>query len=957
MTENENVLIHYGTKRHSGRYPWGSGDNPYQHSGDFLSRFNELKKSGMSEKEIAKYLGEESGNDDMTTTDLRTYISIAVHERRRDQIAQIKSLRSDGLNNSEIARKMGLNESTVRSLLNSEAEDRTNKAIATAEMLKNELKDKDYIDIGTGAEKWMGISEQKLKEARIILEGEGYEVYGIGVPQVTNKGKQTNMMVLCKPGTTYSEVYKNRDKIQQIDSISYDGGESYRPPFVYPSSLDSKRLKIVYGDEGGANKDGLIEIRRGVKDLSLGDSNYAQVRILVDGTHYLKGMAVYSDNLPDGIDIQFNTNKKTGTPALGSKDDTVLKPIKNNSDNPFGSLIKERGGQSYYDDPNGKYVDPLTGKHQSLSLINKRSDEGDWSDWSDRLPSQFLSKQNKKLVNQQLGLAIANRKAELEEINALTNPVIKKHLLESFADNCDKTSVHLDAAALPRQKYQVIIPINKIKDTEVYAPNYKDGEQVALIRYPHGGTFEIPILTVNNKNKEGIDILGKMPKDAVGLNAEVAKRLSGADFDGDTVMVIPINSKIKITSTRPFKPFDPSMEYPKTPGMKVMTKRDTQLQMGVVSNLITDMTIKGAKPEEIEQAVRHSMVVIDAAKHELDYKKSERDHHIKELKERYQGHYGSDGKWKYGSATIISRAKSPIDIPEKKEGAYIVDPNTGRSRKYYIDPNTGEKLYTPTGRTYAQAYDPSTSKWVAAYEENGKLFYKGKDGKYKQVPEGMKVRVSKATTGSTQMAETKDAFSLVSEAESPIEVAYANYANAMKALANQARLDMLNTPRLEYSANANKIYKKEVTELINQVNLAQMNSPRERQAQVLANSRIAAIQKEYPDLTKEELRKISQQELTKARFQVGAKRTEIRPTAKQWEAIQAGAISNNTLEKILRYSNEEVLRKLATPRESSVLSTGKVARLRSMANSGYTTSEIADALGVSVTTVRNYLNK
>ena len=30
----EDVLMHYGIKRRSGRYPYGSGDSPYQHSGD-----------------------------------------------------------------------------------------------------------------------------------------------------------------------------------------------------------------------------------------------------------------------------------------------------------------------------------------------------------------------------------------------------------------------------------------------------------------------------------------------------------------------------------------------------------------------------------------------------------------------------------------------------------------------------------------------------------------------------------------------------------------------------------------------------------------------------------------------------------------------------------------------------------------------------------------------------------
>ena len=83
------------------------------------------------------------------------------------------------------------------------------------------------------------------------------------------------------------------------------------------------------GSDGvkGIEKDGVIELRRGVEDLDLNGNRYAQVRILVDGTHYLKGMAVYSDDMPDGVDVVFNTNKKKGTPALGPKDNTVLKLI------------------------------------------------------------------------------------------------------------------------------------------------------------------------------------------------------------------------------------------------------------------------------------------------------------------------------------------------------------------------------------------------------------------------------------------------------------------------------------------------------------------------------------------------------------------------------------------------------------------------------------------------------
>lgn len=96
----EDILIHYGMPRRSGRYPWGSGDDPYQHSGDFLSRVQELKKTGMSETDIAKNIG-------LTTTQLRTQISLAKDERRSLQVATAKGLREKGYSLNEIANKMG----------------------------------------------------------------------------------------------------------------------------------------------------------------------------------------------------------------------------------------------------------------------------------------------------------------------------------------------------------------------------------------------------------------------------------------------------------------------------------------------------------------------------------------------------------------------------------------------------------------------------------------------------------------------------------------------------------------------------------------------------------------------------------------------------------------------------------------------------------------------------------
>lgn len=910
----EDILMHYGMPRRSGRYPYGSGENPYQHSGDFLSRVQELKKSGMSETDIAKNMG-------LTTTQLRTQMSLAKDERRALQVATAKGLREKGYSLNEIADKMGFaNDSSVRSLLNETSENRMNQAKATADVLRKLIEEKGMIDVGTGVERELGVSKEKLNQALYMLELEGYPIYGGGVPQVTNPGKQTNIKVICPPGTEHKDIYDFENVHSVRDYISYDNGESFRKSFEYPASMDSKRLQIRYADQGGVDKDGVIELRRGVNDLSLGDSHYAQVRIMVDGTHYLKGMAVYSDNMPDGVDVIFNTNKKSGTPT---KD--VLKKIKDDPDNPFGSLIKEHGGQSYYDDPKGKYTDPVTGKKQSLSLINKRAEEGDWGEWSKTLPSQFLSKQSLTLIKKQLGLAKADKQAEYDEICSLTNPTVKKALLKSFADDCDAAAVHLQAAALPRQKYQVILPLTTIKDNEVYAPNYKDGETVALIRYPHGGTFEIPILKVNNKLAEGKSVLGNTPADAIGINKKNADRLSGADFDGDTVMVIPCNStksKVKITSTSPLKGlegFDTKDAYGGTVkkdadgvdhyyrnGKEYKIMRNTQTEMGKVSNLITDMTLKGATQDELARAVRHSMVVIDAEKHKLDYKQSEIDNGIASLKKKYQGNVDSEGRYHEGASTLISRAKSETQVLKRKGSPTI--------------------------------------------NEDGSLSYKSVKEEYVDKNGKIQVRTQK----STKMAETKDARTLSSG--TPQEEAYADYANSMKSLANQARREMMSTGKIAYSASAKATYSEEVKSLNAKLDLALANAPRERQAQTMANATVAAKRKDNPDMTKAEVKKASQQALAQARSSVGAKRSNIEITDKEWEAIQAGAISENKLTQILNNTNTDTIRQRATSRASTTLSTAKQNRIAALSASGYSTSEIAEALGVSSSTVSKYLN-
>ena len=999
----EAELVHYGMPRRSGRYPYGSGDEPFQHSRDFLGRVEELRKTKFTytdPKDGKTYSGDTAIAKSMglTSSEFRRQISWADYERRLLNVETAKRLHEkEGMGPTAIGKEMGVNESTVRSWLDPKSEHRMHQTMETVNFLKAQLEEKGMIDVGAGVEKELNISKERLELALDYLQ-KAYDcpVYGGGIPQPTNSGQQTNQRVLCLPGTQKKEIY-DYDRVKTInDYVSRDGGDTYEKKFYYPESLDSSRLKVRYYEEGGVEKDGIIELRRGVSDLSLGESRYSQVRILVDGSHYLKGMAVYSDDMPDGVDVIFNTNKKQGTPVTD-----VLKKIKADPDNPFGSAIKDadQGGQYWYDADTGKRCsanDPNV-KNKKLGLINKRADEGDWNDWADALPSQFLGKQSLSMAKKQLGLAKADKQAEFEEYCSITNPTIKKHMLEKFADNCDSAAVHLKAAALPGQKYHVIIPINTLKDNEVYAPNYENGTKLALIRYPHGGTFEIPILTVNNKHAAAKKLLGTDVIDAVGINHKIAEQLSGADFDGDTVMCIPTHDsggKVKITNKQPLeqlKGFDTKIDYGahevKTDadgnkryyrnGVEYPIMKDTQKQMGVISNLITDMTLGGATDDELARAVKHSMVVIDAEKHKLDYKASEVENNIIALKKKYQVRIDENGNEKYGGAgTLLSRAKGEYTV-DKRQGSYKV--NT--PDKDYYDPTrpdgaklwkTADDLYYPdrsynkkTGEVTIKTADgkkityPVSDKEVYAKynpvkridEKTGEVTYTDKSG---TIVYNTKTRTQK----STRMAETDDANTLVSAARHPMELVYADYANSMKALGNQARMEMVTTGKIAYSATAKAKYQTEVTSLMDKLNTAELNKTRERHALRLANAEIKSKKAANPDMKKDEIKKASQQAVSKYRTEVGSvarRDRSIDITDKEWEAIQAGAISESTLKRILNNTDIDKLRERATPRVTNSLSAAQVSRAKAMSASNYTLSEIAKKLGVSTTTVSKYL--
>lgn len=878
-------LAHIGVLHKSGRYPWGSGENPHQRSQGFLQYVADMRKEGLSDSEIAKAMG-------IKTPELRANQTIAKNEVKKADISRAMQLQAKNMSNVAIGREMGKNESVIRGLLSSSVQDKATKQDSTVALLKKNVADKTFVDVGVGVEHHLGISDFQLKTAVAQLLEEGYQKFYLKVPQL-GTSHETSFQILAPPGADYKTDFLPRKDIIQTATItdySVDRGKNYIS-LVEPKQVDPKRVEVKYVEDGGGEADGVIHLRRGVADISMGTGKYAQVRIQVGPKNYLKGMAVYEDNLPDGIDMVFNTNKKN----TGNKLD-AMKKVGDDPLNPFSSMIR----QKTYVDEKGK---------ERLSSLNIVNEEGDWGKWSSKLSSQFLSKQPAVLAKEQLTVRYDSKKSELEDILALNNPAIRRKLLNTFSDAADSSAEHLKAAGLPRTKTHVILPIPSLKDHEIYAPKYQNGEKVVLIRHPHGGKFEIPELTVNNKNPEARRLI-QNAQDAVGINARVAQRLSGADFDGDTVLVIP-NGQHKV-KTEPalkgLKDFDPQTAYAYYEGMRPMSAPDKQHKMGDISNLITDMTIGGATGAELARAVRHSMVVIDAEKHKLNHKQSAKDNNISALKIKYQESARS------GAKTLISRSSSRKDVPLRKP----------RSMKEGgpVDLATGKLMYTPTGESYVN--------------KDGKLIVK--------------------QFRSTQNAETDDARTLISRYGTPIEEVYANYSNKMKSLANDARKAAATTPSIKYNPSAKIAYNNEVQSLKAKLNIALKNAPLERQAQVVGNAILKAKIDSNPGMDKSDLRKAKALSLNEARMRVGAGKEQIVITDNEWNAIQSGAVSNNFLESILKSTDIEKVKERATPRTSIVMSSSRLARANTMLASGYTQSEVAAALGVSVNTLSSALN-
>jgi len=1034
-------LTEEGFVGRSGRYEYGSGKVPYQHAKDFLQDIAKYRfenepfidakgRTWTGETAVAKRFGLR------TASELKAQESVARYEAKLDEYYKVWFLcglkNEDGTpkyNDTQIAKRLGYpHESSVRNIRKNRAKLENDSISPIADALKKQCDEgTGLVDVGKYAEKMFGCSKHKMEQALAVLNMQGYKAAPVRIKQAGSQNS-TTVLVLRRPDMTYANAHEMKDKIE-IANYKLDGNtHTVNPVFVRPKSVDHNRIFIRYGDDegdkNGKPKDGLIEIRRGVPDLDLRGSHYCQVRINVDDTHYIKGMACYSDDVPEGYDMIVNSNKPREKGWQGA-----LKPMKHvgetddhpapvgapvDWDNPFKTLITPgiydpdnpnenvNGGQSYY-------YDPVTGKKE-LSAINKRSDEGEWAEWSKELPSQFLSKQPKKTIERQLKLTKEQKQREFDEIMSLTNPTVRKFLLDGFATTCDSGSYQLKAASVPNARYHVLLPAPSIKDGECFAPNYYNGTKLALVRFPHSGTFEIPYLTVNNNNQEAIDLYTREAKDMVAINPKAAAQLSGADFDGDTALTIPITDKFDVAH-RPYLEglvdFDMDALYKLKlddngnivdgrPGAKLMKKSSIQLEMGSISNLITDMTLAGANDEELTRAVKHSMVVIDAFKHKYDYKLSEKDNDIKSLKEKYQKQIFVDpetGKTRVstGAGTIISRSSKEKPIP-KTQGSGVINPETGKVEKkladdlyYYtvkwkepvLDIN-GKQMYRKNGQPImknreADAFPDANGNWFRYGEneldETGKPIRRA-NGLYKKVKvpikEGEEIQQHTRMVKVPWMSVVDDARELVNGNEK--EYLYADYANLLKSLANKSRLEIIKKNEARKDPEAAKKYANEVNSLRSQLDVAQKNAPFERQALRRMREIVNKQLLEDPTLnTAGDRTKLEAKAMVKARAEIGAKRTAITISDKEWEAIQAHALAKSELMEIFKYVDEDRLKQLAMPRETESIPENKMRSFMAMINQTavvngkitpkYTNAQLAEHFGVSVATINKYRNQ
>ena len=1051
----QRYLAHYGVSvkdgapgRGSGRYPLGSGEKPQSHR-NLLGLVNALEDYGIGNADLKTYLEggysrhlrgaakEQTGNiktkedyiklyydalklqkEGKTTEEIAAHFgfigahgapSVSLCRRMRqvakalatkEEDAQLLKFKSQGLNNTEIARAMKEkfpegrwnNGTTVANRIkNAEfGGGKGSELRRVADQLVKELGDHKFLDIGDGTEIWLGCKKTMKESAVNYLKMLGYTEHSLPLDQFgygNDTSRKTTFQLLGQPGLTKQDAWFDKEDIATIGSTYDFATDKYVEP-QKPAKVDHSRVFIDYTHEdgtGGAELDGLIELRPGVKDLSLGNAAYAQVRINIDDKYYAKGMARYGD-VPEGYDMVFHTNKKDGAPL-----EKVFKEMKTDWkgdidwENPFGASIKDtdrlHSVQRTYVDDDGK---------EKLSAINVVAEEGDWAQWGSNVTvaAQVLSKQKNAVAKEQLQLTTQKADQEFKEIDSLTNPVIRQYELANFADNCDVRAKELKAVGFKDQACKVLLPWKEIKDGEIYAPHLENGTEVALVRYPYSGDFETPKLTVNNKYKGPREVIGN-GSDAVGINAYTASLLSGADFDGDTVLVIPLDKNPDFKHGKPLPGldgFDDKAEYGIPDEFKVdkklMQKKKNEFKrqlyeehpemnkierakavkewekkylhqqekegkvapiskayaynlMGVTTNLIMDMTLRGDAPnEDLEKAVKHSMVLIDAEKHYLDYKRSADENKIKALQREYQPK--PDGEGSGGPQTLVTKAKSEVRVPEYEELTSRLTPDSKVAKRYKLTP---------------EQIDEYNAMWDAGEHvriPTGKHVYKWSKKEQAFVDKGPK-RVE-----STWMDETSDAYTLSSG--TMMESYFAKYANHMKELGKKARAEARalehNLPGVDKAAQ--RLYKDEVKSLKEKIESSRKNIPIERQAQLIANVKMEALRVSNTDWTEDDEKKWRNKLIEQARKKAHSSRERFTITDREWEAIQAHALPSTDVKQLLRHANQDELKQRSRPRQVYKMTSAEIAKAQRMLNrkNPPTLAEVAATFGVSVTTLQ-----
>lgn len=130
--------------------------------------------------------------------------------------------------------------------------------------------------------------------------------------------------------------------------------------YEFHKVLDTNRIEFVEDPM----YDGVIFIRENVPDLDLGGKHYAQIRLLTSENTLIKGMAMFSIDIPDGKDVVVHYNAKYKT--------QTIVPITEESSIKV-ELLNDGIGSCIYD--------------------MERKIDYDWDEWRNNLPTQFLSKE------------------------------------------------------------------------------------------------------------------------------------------------------------------------------------------------------------------------------------------------------------------------------------------------------------------------------------------------------------------------------------------------------------------------------------------------------------------------------------------------------------------------------------------------------------------------------------